>query len=143
VAFATHDDELVIETRKLVDELGLARDAYEYQMLLGVREPLRDALVAQAHPMRVYVPFGAKLYEYSLRRLRENPRVAGHVAGDVMGNMFGGRKRRARDLPPPTAPDSMRALTLPAFPPVATTGQSAVISSSRARLPRERDLVEA
>ncbi|MCB0877652.1 MAG: hypothetical protein KDC46_01540, partial [Thermoleophilia bacterium] len=44
------------------------------------REERRDDLVDQGHPMRVYVPFGAQWYEYSVRRLRENPRVAGQVA---------------------------------------------------------------
>jgi proline dehydrogenase len=48
-------------------------------MLLGVAERRRDRLVAAGHPMRVYVPFGREWYAYSVRRLRENPRIAGHV----------------------------------------------------------------
>jgi len=100
VAFATHDDALVEATGRLVRELGLGPEQYEYQMLLGVREPLRDRLVREQQPMRIYVPYGARWYEYSLRRLRENPRVAGHVAGDVLrtfGRRFGRPARHPTD----------------------------------------------
>jgi proline dehydrogenase len=97
VAFATHDDELVDGCRALVAELELSPSRYEFQMLLGVREPLRDELKRQGHPLRVYVPFGAQWYEYSVRRLRENPRVAGHVARETLAGwrrrLSGGRTR--------------------------------------------------
>lgn len=84
VAYATHDDRVIDGCVELVRELDLSRERYEFQMLLGVREQRRDDLLDQGHPMRVYVPYGAQWYEYSLRRLRENPRVAGHVAADVL-----------------------------------------------------------
>ena len=48
-------------------------------MLLGVRELRRQELIAAGHRLRVYVPFGANWYAYSVRRLRENPQIAGHV----------------------------------------------------------------
>ncbi|MCZ4495456.1 MAG: L-proline dehydrogenase [Thermoleophilia bacterium] len=83
-AYATHDDVLITGCLDLVDKLGLSPEQYEFQMLLGVREGPRDDLVDQGHPMRVYVPFGAQWYEYSVRRLRENPRVAGHVARETI-----------------------------------------------------------
>ena len=54
-------------------------------MLLGVREGMRGELVAAGRPLRVYVPYGARWYEYSLRRLQENPQVAGHVARATLG----------------------------------------------------------
>ncbi len=79
-AYATHDDRLISGCLDLVERLDVPKDRYEFQMLLGVREERRDDLVDQGHPMRVYVPFGAQWYEYSVRRLRENPRVAGQVA---------------------------------------------------------------
>ncbi len=53
---------------------------YEFQMLLGVRGPLRRKLAAQGHRTRVYVPYGEKWYEYSIRRLKENPTVGAQVA---------------------------------------------------------------
>jgi proline dehydrogenase len=79
VAIATHDPALVDGSKRILADLGGCAGAYEFQMLLGVAEGLRDALVAEGHPLRVYVPFGSEWYAYSIRRLRENPRVAGHV----------------------------------------------------------------
>ena len=52
---------------------------YEFQMLLGVRGELRRRLLKGGHKVRVYIPFGEKWYEYSSRRLRENPDIAWHV----------------------------------------------------------------
>lgn len=79
VAIATHDEVLVEGAQKILAETGGAAGRHEFQMLLGVTEPLRDRVVAAGHPLRVYVPFGAEWYAYSLRRLRENPQIAGHV----------------------------------------------------------------
>jgi proline dehydrogenase len=79
VGIATHDDVLIDGARAMIAERGLARDKYEFQMLLGVREAKRRELVAQGHRLRVYVPFGRDWYGYSIRRLKENPAVAGHV----------------------------------------------------------------
>lgn len=53
---------------------------YEFQMLLGVRGPMRRKLAAQGHKTRVYIPYGEKWYEYSIRRLKENPTVGAQVA---------------------------------------------------------------
>lgn len=79
VAIATHDPDVVAGAEAIVARRGTDRAQYEFQMLLGVAEGLRDALVAKGHPLRVYVPFGREWYAYSVRRLRENPRIAGHV----------------------------------------------------------------
>ncbi len=63
---------------------GPARKAkgpgYEFQMLLGVRGPLRRKLAKNGHRTRVYVPYGEKWYEYSIRRLQENPTIGTQVA---------------------------------------------------------------
>ncbi len=93
VAFATHDDALIAAAERLVADRALGTDRYEFQMLLGVREDRRDELVSAGHPVRVYVPFGARWYEYSVRRLRENPRVAGLVARDTLASLVPGRRR--------------------------------------------------
>ena len=53
-------------------------------MLLGVRTARGDELVRAGHRLRVYVPFGTHWYEYSLRRLQENPKIAGYVAADTL-----------------------------------------------------------
>lgn len=79
VGIATHDEYLVARAVALVDRLGLGREEYEFQMLLGVEDELRRILLAGGHRVRVYVPYGRDWYLYSMRRLRENPEVAGHV----------------------------------------------------------------
>lgn len=91
VGIATHDEWLIRESLERVARLE--PDEYEFQMLLGVRETRADELVAAGHRLRVYVPFGTHWYEYSLRRLAENPRMAGMIAGDVVRGLVPGRSR--------------------------------------------------
>jgi proline dehydrogenase len=81
VGVATHDEWLLEQTLERVASLD--PQAYELQMLLGVRERRASELVAAGHRLRVYVPYGQHWYEYSLRRLQENPKVAGYVARDL------------------------------------------------------------
>jgi proline dehydrogenase len=84
VAVATHDDWVIGEVLTLLEEGGLAPEEYEFQMLLGVRPELGDELVREGHRLRIYVPFGRQWYEYSLRRLQENPKIAGYIALDAL-----------------------------------------------------------
>lgn len=79
VGIATHDEKLVWESLRLIRKFGLSAEQYEFQMLLGVEEPLRRILLQGGHRLRVYVPFGEHWYGYSVRRLRENPQIAGHA----------------------------------------------------------------
>lgn len=79
VGIATHDERLVWEATRLVRKHGLPREAYEFQMLLGVEDELRRILLKDGHRVRVYVPYGAQWYAYSVRRLRENPQIAGYA----------------------------------------------------------------
>lgn len=88
VGIATHDDYLVDEAIALIKAMQIPRDAFEFQMLLGVREDLRDYLVEGGYKVRIYVPFGKDWYLYSIRRLKENP----NIAGQVVKNLFS-RKR--------------------------------------------------
>ena len=85
VGIATHDEYLVCAALDLIDRLGVARDRYEFQMLLGVDEELRQILLGAGHRLRVYVPYGEDWYEYSVRRLRENPIIAQHVLKATLG----------------------------------------------------------
>jgi len=89
VGIATHDEHLIGESLRIVGEAGVAPDRYEFQMLLGVRPDRADELVADGHRLRVYVPYGQHWYEYSLRRLQENPKIAGYIAADTVGRIFG------------------------------------------------------
>ena len=79
VGIATHDEKLIWFALSLIDRLKLKKEDYEFQMLLGVTEELRDLLVSAGHRLRVYVPYGEKWHAYSTRRLKENPSVASYV----------------------------------------------------------------
>ncbi len=92
VAVATHDEWLI--ARSLERFRGLGPERYELQMLLGVRAERAAELVRDGHRLRVYVPFGSRWYEYSLRRLQENPRMAGMIAGDVIRRAVPGLRPR-------------------------------------------------
>jgi proline dehydrogenase len=91
VGIATHDEWLLEQAQRLVAARGLGRKEYEFQMLLGVRPALGDALVRGGHRLRIYTPFGRHWYAYSLRRLQENPKIAGYIAADTMGRFLPGR----------------------------------------------------
>jgi len=84
VHIATHDEELIIDAEQYLKSHTISKEQYEFQMLLGVREDRRSKLIANGHPVRVYVPFGEDWYGYSTRRLKENPQVAGYIAKAVL-----------------------------------------------------------
>jgi proline dehydrogenase len=84
---ATHDEYLIWHALRLIHQMGVSKDRYEFQMLLGVDEELRRILVNAGHKVRVYVPFGEDWYEYSTRRLKENPKIARYVAENAIGSI--------------------------------------------------------
>ncbi|HEU5476236.1 MAG TPA: proline dehydrogenase family protein [Gaiellaceae bacterium] len=88
VGVATHDEWLIGQSLLRISQRGLGPLEYELQMLLGVREERRDELVAEGHRLRVYVPFGEHWYGYSLRRLQENPAMAGTIARATAGRVL-------------------------------------------------------
>jgi len=72
-AMATHDEKLIAQIERYVAERNIARDAFEFQMLYGIRRDLQRRLVAQGYRLRLYVPFGGAWYPYYMRRLAERP----------------------------------------------------------------------
>ncbi len=87
VGIATHDEYLINGAYKLIKELNIPKDRFEFQMLLGVREDLRDKINSDGYKIRIYVPFGKDWYPYSIRRLKENPQIAGYIFKSLF--MFG------------------------------------------------------
>ena len=96
VAIASHDDPVIEHSLDSLVSAGMGPgktdprpnsppsrtgkgSGYEFQFLLGVRGDVRRSLSSEGHLTRVYLPYGARWYEYSMRRLRENPEVAVHV----------------------------------------------------------------
>src|SRR5262245_10194976 len=90
VGIATHDEILVWEGVRLTETFGLARDRFEFQMLLGVEEELRRILLDAGYRLRVYVPYGKEWYAYSVRRLKENPALAGQVFRSLVRGLVPG-----------------------------------------------------
>lgn len=85
VGIATHDDYLVNGAKKILKEKNLEKNKYEFQMLYGVKENLRDKINAEGHKLRIYVPYGEQWYAYSVRRLKENPQLAWYITKSVFG----------------------------------------------------------
>jgi proline dehydrogenase len=70
---ATHDEAIVDQMRRFAGEQGIAKDAFEFQMLYGIRRDLQQRLVREGYGVRVYIPFGTAWYPYFVRRLAERP----------------------------------------------------------------------
>ena len=84
VGIATHDEYLVDKAYIMIKDMNIPKEKFEFQMLLGVKENLRERINKDGYKMRVYVPFGKDWYPYSIRRLKENP----NMAGDIVKNIF-------------------------------------------------------
>jgi proline dehydrogenase len=76
---ATHDKLLVDGAYKLIEKYNVPKNMYEFQMLYGVTPELRQSIINNGHPMRVYVPYGTRWFAYCTRRLKENPKMAGMI----------------------------------------------------------------
>lgn len=87
VGIATHDIWLIDESYKLIKEMNIPKDQFEFQMLLGVADTRREKINKDGYKIRVYTPFGTDWYKYSIRRLKENPNMASQIAM----NMFSKR----------------------------------------------------
>ncbi len=72
-AFATHDEKRIAFAKSYAEKIGLAKDAFEFQMLYGIRRDLQEQLVNEGYVVRVYIPFGPQWYPYFVRRLAERP----------------------------------------------------------------------
>jgi proline dehydrogenase len=83
-AIATHDDAMIGEALAYVREHGVRPDAFEFQMLYGVRRDLQQQVVQQGFRLRLYVPYGAAWYPYFMRRLAERPANALFLAKNLL-----------------------------------------------------------
>ena len=72
-AIATHDENMIAATKAYAESRKISRDAFEFQMLYGIRRDLQRQLAKEGYRVRVYVPFGSAWYPYYMRRLAERP----------------------------------------------------------------------
>jgi proline dehydrogenase len=83
---ATHDPKMIEATTRFVKQEGIAKEAFEFQMLYGVRRDIQVKLAQAGYNVRVYVPYGKHWYPYFMRRLAERPANVWFV----LKNMFKG-----------------------------------------------------
>jgi proline dehydrogenase len=84
-AIATHDPEALDETKRFAASRGLARGAFEFQLLYGIRRDLQTSLAAEGYPVRIYVPYGDEWFPYFMRRLAERPENVSFVLRGILG----------------------------------------------------------
>ncbi len=81
---ATHDEKIIRQAQSFATQEHIPRDAFEFQMLYGIRRDLQRSLVREGWRMRVYVPFGTEWYPYLMRRLAERPANLMFVAKNLL-----------------------------------------------------------
>jgi proline dehydrogenase len=70
---ATHDENIIAAAKNFVQEKGISKDRFEFQMLYGIRRDLQQELVREGYHVRIYIPYGKRWYPYFMRRLAERP----------------------------------------------------------------------
>ena len=83
---ATHDEKIINQAKAYATKKRISRDAFEFQMLYGIRRDLQQALVSEGWRMRVYIPFGSEWYPYLMRRLAERPANVLFIARNLLRN---------------------------------------------------------
>jgi proline dehydrogenase len=81
---ATHDDQIINQAKIFATRENIPRDAFEFQMLYGIRRDLQRRLVREGWRMRVYIPFGTEWYPYFMRRLAERPANVFFIARNLL-----------------------------------------------------------
>ena len=81
---ATHDEAIINEAKAFATSENIARNAFEFQMLHGIRRDLQQGLVKDGWKMRVYIPFGTEWYPYLMRRLAERPANVLFIARNLL-----------------------------------------------------------
>ncbi len=85
VGIATHDIELIESIYCMIDDMNISADKFEFQVLYGVpMSGWNEKHLSKGYKVRVYVPFGADWYPYSIRRLKENPSIAKYIIKDLI-----------------------------------------------------------
>tara|TARA_B100000214_G_scaffold283107_1_gene212719 strand:- start:124 stop:1038 length:915 start_codon:yes stop_codon:yes gene_type:complete len=89
VGIATHDEFLIDSLYSWILKNNISKDKYEFQVLHGVpmQKKLRK-LMDDGNTVRVYLPYGENWYDYSVRRLKENPKMAGYIIKNLFSSIF-------------------------------------------------------
>jgi len=89
VGIATHDENLIDTLCLWLKENNIPKNRFEFQVLHGVpmRKKLKQ-LMDNGNTVRVYLPYGDNWYDYSIRRLKENPKMAGYIIKNLFSSIF-------------------------------------------------------
>jgi len=89
IGIATHDEQLIENCCKIINELNITKNRFEFQVLYGVpvTKTIKN-LLAQNYNVRVYVPYGEDWYKYSMRRLKENPNISKYILNNLFKKNF-------------------------------------------------------
>ena len=83
-AIATHDIPLIDRIDEWIESTQISSDRFEFQVLYGVPMKGRlERLLDKGYTVRQYIPFGKEWFDYSLRRLKENPQIMSYVLGNL------------------------------------------------------------
>jgi len=89
VGIATHDEFLIDSLYSWILENNISKDRYEFQVLHGVpMQKKLKKLMEDGNTVRVYLPYGDNWYDYSVRRLKENPKMAGYIIKNLFSSIF-------------------------------------------------------
>ena len=89
VGIASHDEYLIDELYTWIKDNKISTSQYEFQILHGVpMEKKLQQLMKEGNKVRVYVPYGDNWYDYSIRRLKENPKMAGYIIKNIFSKIF-------------------------------------------------------
>ena len=89
VGIASHDEYLIDTLYAWIKDNKISPSQYEFQVLHGVpMEKKLQQLIKEGNKVRVYVPYGDNWYDYSVRRLKENPKMAGYIIKNIFSKIF-------------------------------------------------------
>ena len=89
VGIASHDEYLIDTLYAWIKDNKISPSQYEFQVLHGVpMEKKLQQLIKEGNKVRVYVPYGDNWYDYSVRRLKENPKMAGYIIKNIFSRIF-------------------------------------------------------
>jgi proline dehydrogenase len=91
-AIATHDERLIRRVREIVRANAISPEAFDFEMLFGVRRDLQLRLVESGYKVRVYLPYGEEWYPYLVRRLAERPANLGFFVRSLVSEALAGRR---------------------------------------------------
>ena len=89
IGIAGHDEYLINNLYQWIQDNNISKTQYEFQVLYGVpMEKILQKLMQEGNKIRVYVPYGDNWYDYSIRRLKENPKMAGYIIKNLFKKIF-------------------------------------------------------